>query len=298
MLTRGTFSIVAADLQAGEVGCAVQSKYFSVGSVVPWARAGVGAVATQAAGVAVYGERALAELAAGADARRRARTRARGRSRTGDAPARDRDRRRAGGGVHRRVVPRLGRAQDRRRLRGAGEHPRRRGRRRRDGARVRGDPRPARRPARRRTRSGAGGRWRQARTAVRCGRRRACRRARRVARGDRPHLRPAGRGSLRADRGAAAAGRHLDELGRDAPRATSTTRRRTTRPRPTRCSRRSAGGGDALLLYNLACYESLAGRTADAVEHLRQSIALDDAYRSLAAGDPDFDPIRAEIAVL
>ena len=64
MLTRGTFSIVAADLQAGEVGCAVQSKYFSVGSVVPWARAGVGAVATQAAGVAVYGERALAELAA------------------------------------------------------------------------------------------------------------------------------------------------------------------------------------------------------------------------------------------
>src|SRR6476620_2247229 len=67
MLTRGTFSIVAADLQAGEVGCAVQSKYFSVGSVVPWARAGVGAVATQAAGVAVYGQRALDELAGGAD---------------------------------------------------------------------------------------------------------------------------------------------------------------------------------------------------------------------------------------
>jgi uncharacterized Ntn-hydrolase superfamily protein len=63
---RGTFSIVAADLRAGEVGCAVQSKYFSVGSVVPWARAGVGAVATQAAGVAVYGHRALEELAGGA----------------------------------------------------------------------------------------------------------------------------------------------------------------------------------------------------------------------------------------
>ena len=59
-----------------------------------------------------------------------------------------------------------------------------------------------------------------------------------------------------------------------------------------------AGGGDALLLYNLACYESLAGRTADAGEHLRQSIALDDSHRSLAAGDPDFDPIRAEVAVL
>ena len=52
------------------------------------------------------------------------------------------------------------------------------------------------------------------------------------------------------------------------------------------------------LLYNLACYESLAGRTDDAVEHLRQSIALDDAHRALAAGDPDFDPIRAEVAVL
>jgi uncharacterized Ntn-hydrolase superfamily protein len=61
----GTFSIVAADPEAGEVGCAVQSKYFSVGSVVPWARAGVGAVATQAAGVAVYGRRALDELERG-----------------------------------------------------------------------------------------------------------------------------------------------------------------------------------------------------------------------------------------
>jgi uncharacterized Ntn-hydrolase superfamily protein len=62
---RGTFSIVAADLEAGEVGCAVQSKYFAVGSVVPWARAGVGAAATQAAGVAAYGPRALDLLAAG-----------------------------------------------------------------------------------------------------------------------------------------------------------------------------------------------------------------------------------------
>ena len=52
---KSTFSICAVDRDAGEVGCAVQSKYFSVGSVVPWAKAGVGAVATQAAGVAVYG---------------------------------------------------------------------------------------------------------------------------------------------------------------------------------------------------------------------------------------------------
>jgi uncharacterized Ntn-hydrolase superfamily protein len=62
---RSTFSIVAAAPSAGEVGCAVQSKYFAVGSVVPWAQAGVGAVATQAAGVAVYGRRALELLAAG-----------------------------------------------------------------------------------------------------------------------------------------------------------------------------------------------------------------------------------------
>ncbi len=50
-----TFSIVATDHVTGEVGCAVQSKYFAVGTVVPWVKAGVGAVATQAAGVAVYG---------------------------------------------------------------------------------------------------------------------------------------------------------------------------------------------------------------------------------------------------
>jgi uncharacterized Ntn-hydrolase superfamily protein len=57
-----TFSIVAADPDTGEVGVAVQSKYFAVGAVVPWARAGIGAVATQAAGVAVYGPRILEGL--------------------------------------------------------------------------------------------------------------------------------------------------------------------------------------------------------------------------------------------
>jgi uncharacterized Ntn-hydrolase superfamily protein len=60
--TRCTFSIVAADPGVGEVGCAVQSRYFAVGSVVPWARAGVGSVATQAAGVAAYGPKVLALL--------------------------------------------------------------------------------------------------------------------------------------------------------------------------------------------------------------------------------------------
>ena len=57
-----TYSLVAADPATGEVGVAVQSKYFAVGAVVPWAEAGVGAVATQAAGVASYGPRILALL--------------------------------------------------------------------------------------------------------------------------------------------------------------------------------------------------------------------------------------------
>jgi uncharacterized Ntn-hydrolase superfamily protein len=60
-----TYSLVAADPESGEVGVAVQSKYFAVGAVVPWAKAGVGAVATQAAGVAVYGPRILALLEQG-----------------------------------------------------------------------------------------------------------------------------------------------------------------------------------------------------------------------------------------
>ncbi len=60
-----TFSICAVDTDSGEVGVAVQSKYFAVGSVVSWARAGVGAVATQAAGIAGYGPRLLDLLEAG-----------------------------------------------------------------------------------------------------------------------------------------------------------------------------------------------------------------------------------------
>jgi tetratricopeptide (TPR) repeat protein len=47
-------------------------------------------------------------------------------------------------------------------------------------------------------------------------------------------------------------------------------------------------------LYNLACCESLAGRTADAIEHLRLAIDRAEQFRSLAVGDSDFDPIRDE----
>ena len=51
-----------------------------------------------------------------------------------------------------------------------------------------------------------------------------------------------------------------------------------------------------LMLYNLACIESLAGRKEDALEHLRQGIARSDRFRELAAEDSDFDPIRGEPA--
>jgi quercetin dioxygenase-like cupin family protein len=50
------------------------------------------------------------------------------------------------------------------------------------------------------------------------------------------------------------------------------------------------------LLYNVACCESLAGRTADAIEHLRGAIERSERFRSFAAGDSDFDPIRDEPA--
>src|SRR6476646_3491766 len=63
-----TYSIVARDAVTGEIGVAVQTCMFAVGSIVPWARPGVGAVATQAIAEPAYGPRCLDELAAGAEA--------------------------------------------------------------------------------------------------------------------------------------------------------------------------------------------------------------------------------------
>lgn len=60
-----TFSIAGCDPAVGEVGVAVQSKFIAVGAVVPWARAGVGAVATQAAANTSYGPDGLRYLADG-----------------------------------------------------------------------------------------------------------------------------------------------------------------------------------------------------------------------------------------
>ena len=48
----------------------------------------------------------------------------------------------------------------------------------------------------------------------------------------------------------------------------------------------------AYLYYNVACCESLAGRTADAIGHLRQAIDMWEGCRDMAKEDSDFDPIR------
>jgi uncharacterized Ntn-hydrolase superfamily protein len=63
-----TYSIVARDPESGELGVAVQSHWFSVGPIVPWAAPGVGAVASQANAEPAYGPRALALLREGASA--------------------------------------------------------------------------------------------------------------------------------------------------------------------------------------------------------------------------------------
>lgn len=64
-----TFSIVARDPETGDLGVAVQSHYFSVGPVVPWAEPGVGAVATQSLVEVAYGPRGLALMRDGSSAK-------------------------------------------------------------------------------------------------------------------------------------------------------------------------------------------------------------------------------------
>lgn len=63
-----TFSIVARDPDTGELGVAVQSHWFNVGAVVPWAEAGVGAVATQSFIDPAYGPLGLDLMRAGKSA--------------------------------------------------------------------------------------------------------------------------------------------------------------------------------------------------------------------------------------
>ena len=297
MLTRGTFSIVAADLEAGEVGCAVQSKYFSVGSVVPWAQAGVGAVATQAAGVAVYGPRALEELAAGADpdaalarvladdpgreTRQLGIVTADGRAAafTG-ASCLDWAGHRTGAGfavqgnilAGETVVDEMARAFEET----LGSLVSRLVAALAAGQAAGGDKRGQQSAAVVVERLGAAAGTRE-------GVDRIC--DLRVE--DHPEPIVELRRLVGIWTGWDVMRRaHVHYEAQDYAAAADTMRRGL------------AGGSDALLLYNLACYESLAGRTADALEHLRQSIALDGANRALAADDPDFDPIRADVSAL
>ena len=59
-------------------------------------------------------------------------------------------------------------------------------------------------------------------------------------------------------------------------------------------SGRRASPRQAIVLYNLACYHSLAGNVPAAIDHLTQAIALDDRYRDLTGSEHDFDPIRSD----
>src|SRR5436189_1809929 len=63
-----TYSIVACDLDAGQWGVAVQSKFLAVGSVVPWAEPHIGAIATQSYANPRYGPDGLALLRSGKSA--------------------------------------------------------------------------------------------------------------------------------------------------------------------------------------------------------------------------------------
>ena len=64
-----TFSIVGFDESNGDLGVAVQSKFFAVGAVVPWAESGVGAIATQSWANTTYGPRGLELLKIGLSAK-------------------------------------------------------------------------------------------------------------------------------------------------------------------------------------------------------------------------------------
>jgi uncharacterized Ntn-hydrolase superfamily protein len=256
---KSTFSIVAADLEAGEVGCAVQSRYFSVGSVVPWARAGVGAAATQAAGVAVYGARALEELDRGAtpeEALQRVLAEDSGREtrQLGLVTADGRAAAFTGAECLDWAGHRVG----------AGF------------AAAGGDKRGQQSAAVVVERVGA-------RTESREGIDRIC--------------------DLRVEDHA----EPIVELRRLIGIWTSwDAMRRANRHYETQDYAAAADemasalerGEEPMLLYNLACYESLAGRREAALAHLGRALELDASYRTMAMQDPDFDPIRADVAAL
>jgi uncharacterized Ntn-hydrolase superfamily protein len=294
---KSTFSIVAADLEGGEVGCAVQSRYFAVGAVVPWVRADVGAVATQAAGVAVYGKRVLEELEQGttpdealervlADDPQRE-TRQLGVVTADGEPAAftgsaclDWAGHRLGAGfavqgnilAGETVLDEMARAFEETlgplagRLVAALEA----------GQAAGGDRRGQQSAALVVERAGAG-------TDSREGIDRVC--ELRVE----DHTEPIA--ELRRLLG-------IWGLWDAQNRARSHSERGERDAAADVLLGALAHGEEPMLLYNLACYEALAGRADDALGHLRRSIELDESYRELARGDRDFDSLRERLSFL
>jgi uncharacterized Ntn-hydrolase superfamily protein len=289
---KSTFSIVAADLETGEVGCAVQSKYFSVGSVVPWAWAGVGAVATQAAGVAVYGRLALEELQRGAAPEDALET-----VLAGDP---GRETRQLG------IVTADGRAAA---FTGA-QCLDWAGHRVGPGFAVQGNILAGEAVVDEMARAYAetvGSLVERLVAALEAGQ---------AAGGDRRGQQSAAIVVERAG-GRVESREGIDRICdlrvEDHPEPIAELRRlagiwavwEMQRRAHAHYERGDAGaaadallaaverGADPSVLYNLACYESLAGRSREALAHLRRAIELDGSYRALAAEDPDFDPVQA-----
>lgn len=289
-----TFSIVAADPATGEVGVAVQSKYFSVGSVVPWARAGVGAVATQAAGIAGYGPRILALLEEGlapAEAIERA---------LADDPGRET---RQLGVVSAAGVAAAFTGADCNDWAGheAGA-----------GFAVQGNILAGEEVVREMARAFRETEGELAERLV------AALEAGQAAGGDRRGQQSA---AVLVERSGAGAGGRLgldrtcDLRVEDHERPIEELRRLLSIHHRWDVLRRAfdhhaaqeyaegaavlAAGlerfpGDPVLLYDLACYESMAGRRTDALGHLRQAIELDGSLKDLARGDGDFAPLKED----
>jgi uncharacterized Ntn-hydrolase superfamily protein len=289
---QSTFSIVASDPATGEVGVAVQSKYFSVGAVVPWAKAGVGAVATQAAGIAGYGPRVLALLEEGlapAESLERA---------LADDPGRET---RQLGVVNAAGVAASFTGTDCNDWAGHETGP---------GYAVQGNILAGEDVVGEMARAFRETEGELAERLV------AALEAGQAAGGDRRGQQSA---AVIVERAGAGAGRRLgldricDLRVEDHERPIEELRRLLSIRRRWDVLRRAfdhhavqeyaegaavlAAGierfpDDPVLLYDLACYESMAGRGENAVAHLRQAVELDGSLKDLARGDSDFASLR------
>ena len=238
MAKPSTYSIVACDLEAAEWGVAVQSKFLAVGAGVPAAEPHVGAVATQALANMRYGPDGLALLRQRPLRRGGRPAPDRGRRRPGRPTARSRRRPGSRGDLHGAELPRLGRGDHRRGLRGPGQHPRLGGDGHRPRANVRDDGRQAaRRTPPRRAHGSAGSGRRPPGAAVRRAPRRP--QGRRLHGHDGRGCRSACRRPPHADRGASPDLRHArPPLRRDTRRGVA-RRGRADRTRAPRAARRA-----------------------------------------------------------